>query len=125
MANKRSWTWIDEDMDDDTYPVAVAHEPEIEALMERWNDLQAEMEDEHFACLRRYDDGDEYVPEDEDEQRAIDARRRVHDDLQREQIAYLERWLADLGARPMRPYEHWNEDEARVQWEETRYDSEY
>lgn len=34
----------------------------------------------------------------------------------------IEELLSDLGARMMRPYEHWNEDEAYMQYAESRYD---
>ena len=37
----------------------------------------------------------------------------------------IEELLSELGARMARPYEHWNEMESYMEYEESRYDNEY
>jgi len=41
------------------------------------------------------------------------------------EIELCEEKLARIGARMMRPYEHWNEDERLMEYMETRYDHSY
>jgi hypothetical protein len=43
--------------------------------------------------------------------------------LLRKQV--IEELLSELGARMARPYEHWNEMESYMEYQENRYDSEY
>lgn len=45
--------------------------------------------------------------------------------LDHERLSVIEELLGELGARMMRPYEHWNEDERYMEYMETRYDNEY
>lgn len=40
-----------------------------------------------------------------------------------DRIAVIEELLGELGARMMRPYEHWNEEERYMEYMETRYDN--
>lgn len=47
-----------------------------------------------------------------------DAKRAEHD----LEIELIEDKLQAIGARMMRPYEHWNEDEQYMQYMENRYD---
>lgn len=47
------------------------------------------------------------------------AIKQTRDDLHME---WLEHQLRTLGARMMRPYEHWNEDERVIEYMETRGD---
>lgn len=49
-----------------------------------------------------------------------DARKRVNHD----RLEVIEELLGKLGARMMRPYEHWNEDEKYMEYMENRYDNE-
>lgn len=51
----------------------------------------------------------------------VDKKARVD----HERLAVIEELLGELGARMMRPYEHWNEDEKYMEYMETRYDNEY
>lgn len=48
------------------------------------------------------------------------TRKQAEADLEME---LLQDKLAAIGARMMRPYEHWNEDEQYMQYMESRYDS--
>lgn len=41
------------------------------------------------------------------------------------ELEAVEDILGELGARMMRPYEHWNEDERYMEYMETRYDYDY
>lgn len=50
--------------------------------------------------------------------KAFEDARRARDEMARSQAEYIEAELAALGARMMRPYEHWNEDEAYVAYQE-------
>lgn len=48
----------------------------------------------------------------------FDAQRKARDEMDRLQAAFIEEQLGLLGARMMRPYEHWNEDEAYMAYME-------
>lgn len=48
---------------------------------------------------------------------------RKHERENHDRIEVIEELLSDLGARMMRPYEHWNEDERYMEYMENRYDS--
>lgn len=60
-----------------------------------------------------------------------EARERIWEELEEEQVKVdrkpymrmevIEELLARLGARMMRPYEHWNEDERYMEYMENRY----
>lgn len=57
----------------------------------------------------------------------MDAFRREveeHDSRPLRRMEAIEAVLADLGARMMRPYEHWGECERQIEWLENRYSDE-
>lgn len=113
-----------------------------DALAKWWSDLNTEAERAEWRRQSDYEDGNGYDPgedyprgswydggEDDPQyiadvasfeaemQKVEDARRAVIA-LRDEQMRYCETRLAELGVRLMRPYEHWNEDEAYMQWAE-------
>lgn len=57
---------------------------------------------------------DKFYEEISKKDQEIYTRKQVIEDL-----------LSELGARMARPYEHWNEMESYMEYEESRYDNEY
>lgn len=134
MTISRDWTPIDADprWSDEAYYDKVR--PELDALARAWSTLQTKREQDGFARQRAFEDGEgdgfdyplrrEYDdgPEGDAEYSrdvaayeaslaAVDYARRLADELEQAQIDLIETKIAELGARMMRPYEHWNEDE--------------
>jgi hypothetical protein len=123
---QRSWTWIDENS---TLPEEEREENQavLDELIKEWNALEAEREHEQYALSDTTDAEADFVAEQEDENpgfaaqfyRQRNARSKARDLKQ----SALEDAMGRLGARLMRPYEHWNEEEHMMEWLETRYDS--
>jgi hypothetical protein len=67
------------------------------------------------------------VPEHDycEERRAAEVARQEKQAERDLEIELIEDKLAAIGARMMRPYEHWNEDERYMEYMETRYDNAY
>lgn len=108
---ERSWRSRDERMDEADYHGEMAEEDAYSALSE------AEETNPNLT------------PEEKKEikQKAIDAYyseldKKENEIYLRKQV--IEELLNDLGARMMRPYEHWNEDEKYYEYMENRYDNE-
>jgi len=65
----------------------------------------------------------------EQEQIALKEKADYYAEVERKanepylRLEVIEELLSDLGARMMRPYEHWNEDERYMEYMENRYDS--
>ena len=53
---------------------------------------------------------------------AFEKEIRLKDSQQHMRMEVIEGLLSDLGARMMRPYEHWNEEERYMEYMENRYD---
>jgi len=111
----RGWTYID----DDKLPSEEDQEkqrPFLDSLAQQWSALTEAEEQRGFIRQADFEDGDGYEPETDEEVEAIKAneliRRRLHD----AQVSAIEQLLFEKGARMMRPYEHWNEDEERMQY---------
>ena len=51
------------------------------------------------------------------------AEQREKENAHVREMEAAEELLGRLGARMMRPYEHWNEEESRIQWLETRHEN--
>jgi hypothetical protein len=116
MTVARGWTWLNEDAEHDEDSVA-----EIEELVNRWNALATELENERFMRQSQieeigYVEGEE--DDDEDSTRRRTARR-IGRELKDAELHKLEEMLHERGARLMRPYEHWNEEEAYMQYMES------
>lgn len=55
---------------------------------------------------------------DEDAEREHQAQQQKAQAARDAEIDVIEGMLHALGARMMRPYEHWNEDERYMEWQE-------
>jgi regulator of protease activity HflC (stomatin/prohibitin superfamily) len=51
-----------------------------------------------------------------------EAEEATHERIDYDRLEVIEELLSELGARMMRPYEHWNEEEKYMEYMETRYD---
>lgn len=139
MTIFRSWTPIDDDphWEDEAYYDSV--KPQADALARAWSQLATKREQDGFARRRAWEDGEyddrfdcpperRHYDSDEEFEReaaehdaaiaAADAARKLADELEQAQIDLIETKLSELGARMMRPYEHWNEDERLVAYME-------
>lgn len=142
MTISRDWTPIDDDprWEDDAYYDSV--KPQADALAKAWSQLQTKREHDVYMRQFDYEDG-RFEPEGiapmrreydagplgdaefardcaqfDAELAAADAARKLADELEQAQIDLIETKLSELGARMMRPYEHWNEDERLVAYME-------
>lgn len=96
-------------------------------LTQRWNEINSLLERAQFARYNGYGEEDWIAEQADDNEQA----ERIHKEYVNEQrLAYdsalleletIENQLAFLGARIMRPYEHWNEEERAVEYFENRY----
>jgi hypothetical protein len=147
--SSRGWTWISEPEEEDL-KVEVTRE-RIESLMSDWNRCQESLERISFRSQEEHEDMCDSLEEEADEA-AYDARvraeaagkteeeieeiaeaarvkvlDRVHDRARKihAKQQLIEEILETLGARVMRPYEHWNEDEHYMEYMENRYSDEY
>jgi hypothetical protein len=53
----------------------------------------------------------------------LERERAVEENKPYLRMEVIEQLLSELGARMMRPYEHWNEDERYMEYMENRYDN--
>jgi len=115
--NYRGWTELDDSSERTLTP---AERARADALARRWSEILARQEQEAFVLQSRYDDYD-YDPgpccdaAENDEACDCDAianaKEQLADDIRENEIEFIHNELEKLGARMMRPYEHWNEDE--------------
>jgi hypothetical protein len=120
----RSWTWIEEDSErseEETDRLT----PRLNALAEEWSAITQEIEEDWYYyepdcdfeyCSRRHP-----CAECREELQADQQRREARE----VKLEIIEEMLARLGARMMRPYEHWNEDERYMEYQESRSDYAY
>jgi hypothetical protein len=116
----RNYAWINEEIEHSDSDCARAV-----ALAKKWSQLMTVEENRHFTRMADQEDGrcydfdtDEELKEWQSWQAEIQAERDL-------EIELVEDKLAAIGARMMRPYEHWNEDERYMEYMESRYDNEY
>lgn len=104
-------------------------EPLIKKIAERLAEIRREDEQEGFRRQARYEDGDDYYDHYDPTEDMEDAEReaylakeaidkKVKAAQEQAEIDALEEELAALGARMARPYEHWNEEEALMAYQE-------
>ena len=123
----RGWTWISEDSTEAEHLT-----PTLNALAAEWSAITDEIEQESFrrqaAREDGYDDGPDCDNEDCtrrhpcEECAAIYASIRERSAAKQVKLEIIEAMLEKYGARIMRPYEHWNEDERYMEYQESRYD---
>ena len=97
-------------------------------LTQRWNDINSLLERDQLTRESRYDEVDDWIAEQADDNEEAERlhkeyanRRRLAYDAALLELETIENQLAFLGARIVRPYEHWNEDERMVECLENHY----
>lgn len=132
MSNTRGWTTLeDSDFPEDTgegEETSIEYEARklvVQGLVNRWNELYNAIEHDRWRRQSMREEG--YEPDfDTDEEAAAYHReqqiriRAMHDEKDE-----IESRLHSYGARMMRPYEHWNEDERYMEYMERDRDDEY
>jgi hypothetical protein len=120
--NNRNWTWLDNvELTDDEMD---RRTPAIDDLAQRWNAIHNTREERYFRRQAAYENPGEYDEPDFDsdgEAEAFNLRRQVASDLEFDHEEAILRKMEELGARMMRPYEHWNEDERLMSYLERDY----
>jgi len=138
-----------DDNGEETLKSQIRHEM-VEKLAKEWNEYHTKIEQASWVDpMERMDEEDFHAERAKDEayQAEEDAReknstltdaqaqdirkkaievyyeeRRKQERVNHDRIEVIEELLSDLGARMMRPYEHWNEDERYMEYMENRYD---
>lgn len=120
------WTWIDDnsEVSDEQMDTLT---PTLDALANEWTAITREIEQEGWNRQARYEDGD-YGPECDDEDcwskqpcsycQDIAKAKRNREAVREVKLEVIEGMLEKYGARIMRPYEHWNEDEQYMAYQE-------
>lgn len=124
-----SWTWLDEESEALTEEVMEARRSALDMICQRINAIETQREQTGWARQAAMEnpgeyDGPDYDTPEEAEQANETWRmlQRIDRETEDATLAALHRELNALGARMMRPYEHWNEDEAYMQYmERDRY----
>lgn len=113
----RSWTWIDET--ERTEEEIDRLTPMLDELAAQWSSMTAAAEQRGWMRQAAIEDGD-YGPDfdTDEEEEAFNATQRQRFNLEQLRLEGIEAQLAHFGARMMRPYEHWNEDERYMEWAE-------
>jgi hypothetical protein len=117
MSISRSWTLIDESTE-----ISDSDESYLNELMAEWSHIQTEIEHEGFARQAAYEDGDGPDFDTDEEYEEYKQTQRNRSQRKQAKLDIIEGLLASHGARVMRPYEHWNEDERYMEYQENRYD---
>lgn len=114
----RGWTWIDGI--DLTEEEMERREPLLNDLAAQWSALHDAGEQDGWRrqAMRDGDEYDEYEPEDEADAYRVQQLDALRDRQHAAQVEAIEDALESNGARMMRPYEHWNEDERYMQYME-------
>lgn len=108
---ERSWRSRDDRCEEDDYHSEMADENAYMALSEAEESNPNLTPEEKEKIKQQATDA--YYAEVKKKENEICLRRDVVEEL-----------LRDLGARMMRPYEHWNEDEKYMEYMENRYSDE-
>lgn len=97
---------------------------------DEYSDYHAEMAEEYINGALDEEErakGSPLTPEEENvikdsAGKEYDAKLRERENEPYIRLEVIEELLGELGARMMRPYEHWNEDERYMEYMENRYD---
>jgi hypothetical protein len=112
----RGWTWINENKvpgDEEIEKVRAV----CDAIALRWSNFADRIERAGFDRQAREENGDDGPDFEDEEERAVHEENKRLDRLfEEDQLLTIEKELARFGARMMRPYEHWNEDEQLMEW---------
>jgi hypothetical protein len=129
---------------------ATIREEMINKLAAEWNDVHTRIEHDSWRsredrddeadywgeiCCERMDSAEDIalqknpnlIKEEREEVRkkasdALSNERRLKESEKHMRLEVIEGLLSDLGARMIRPYEHWNEDERYMEYMESRYE---
>lgn len=122
MTISRRWAYRNDDhgrtcCEDGTCEHCEVIEARLDQVAQEWSRIMTEIENENFD-REGYED---YLAEvDADE--GAEGVARVEADMRKQRLTrrvrleFLEAELAHHGARMMRPYEHWNEEEQLMAW---------
>lgn len=109
------WTWLDESAEGQEDSLIA----ECDEIATQISALNEAIERESFERQARYEDGGDYLEfEDEAEERQYNAQRKIREQRRDMELDSLHAMLQERGARMMRPYEHWNEDERYMEYME-------
>ena len=117
----RSWTWIDENIEHTDADIELLT-PRLDALASEWSAISDAEEQRGFRRMAEIEDGEDYEFEDDEERVSFERDQRSARELVSVRLEIIEEMMARYNARIMRPYEHWNEDERFMEYQETRYD---
>lgn len=118
----RGWAWINEDDETLTEERIDELTPTLDMLARQISDLRDAEERRGFIRQSDMEDGyGDYEFETDAEERAHTARETMRMKMHEAQLDVLHEELNRLGARMMRAYEHWNEDERYMEYMENRY----
>lgn len=117
-----NWTWKDDafkGLEDEAMEAEMElREPSVTMVANELAALQQQREERGWERQRRDEEGcnDEPEFETEAEEKAHQLRTETMVKLERAKELALYEQLDQLGARMMRPYEHWNEDEKLMEY---------
>lgn len=116
----RGWAPIDDDprWEDEDYYDQV--KPELDLLARKWSVIHDTSERAHFQRMSDIEEGYSDYDWEPEEQAFWQAQQNLNNELERVQLEVIENRIYELGARMMRPYEHWNEDEKYMSYMENR-----
>ena len=141
-----------DDLNSDDAVVALKakiREEMISKLAEEWNQINRRLEQDSWCSHEEQDylaemcqesvyeaveeakDKNPGITKDELREVRQNAEDKFYEEIhKKDQEIYtrkqvIEDLLSELGARMARPYEHWNEMESYMEYEESRYDNEY
>jgi hypothetical protein len=114
MSVSRSWTLIN----DEDNEISDSDRAYLDGLMEEWSQISTEIEYEGFQRQADYEDGNEPYFETDEEYEEYKSSQRTRSQRRQVKLDIIENMLAAHGARVMRPYEHWNEDERYMEYAE-------
>jgi hypothetical protein len=144
----RGWTMV-RDFEGESDLKKTIREEMINKLASEWNDYHQRIEARQFRSQEEIDEENEWIYEclmdkacdaesnalangvtEEEAKKIRDAAYEAAAEEQRNKenenvtrLHVIEELLHELGARMMRPYEHWNEEERYMEYMETRYDN--
>ena len=135
MANTRGWVF-EEDVPEESGEGESAESEEtdiqyeirkqiVQGLVGRWNQLHNQIEEAGWRRQQAHEEG-YYEEYDTDEEAAAAERaRKIRDGAMLAELDEIANRLRSYGARMMRPYEHWNEEEKYMEYMERDRDDEY
>jgi hypothetical protein len=119
------WTWIDDEVSEEQIDSLT---PTLNALANEWTAITREIEQEGWTRQARIEDGDYDEPDCDEEDcshrnpcafcKSITEGKQQREANRDVKLEIIEGLLEKYGARMMRPYEHWNEDERYMEYQE-------